>query len=174
MKIERKRWVIMRNNRTEIFCGLARHYEFKPVDNIGNTAIKTYLSENKALSSFESSWGRIDFDFEAVAVNETIETAEHEADCKLAGHTDTGLTPDQIREIDRLYLEKCEEVNQLRNELDAVKRGQSDTKILGSVALSQEDGWELREVICLARIADGYMCCPCCGQSIDWSENDER
>lgn len=74
MKIERKRWVIMRNNRTEIFCGLARHYEFKPVDNIGNTAIKTYLSEDKALSGFKSSWRRIEFDFEAVAVNEVIET----------------------------------------------------------------------------------------------------
>ena len=53
MKIERKRWVIMRNNRTEIFCGLARHYE---------------------LSGFKSSWRRIEFDFEAVAVNEVIET----------------------------------------------------------------------------------------------------
>lgn len=74
MKIERKRWVIMRNNRTEIFCGLARNYEFKSVDSIGNTAIKTYLSQNKAISSFEASWEKIDFDFEAVAVNEVIET----------------------------------------------------------------------------------------------------
>ena len=45
MKIQRKRWVIMRNNRTEIFCGLARNYQFKPVDDIGNTSIKTYRSE---------------------------------------------------------------------------------------------------------------------------------
>lgn len=41
MRIERERWVIMRNNRTEIFCGLASNYTFKPIDNIGNTAIKT-------------------------------------------------------------------------------------------------------------------------------------
>lgn len=34
MKIQRKRWVIMRNNRTEIFCGLARNFNFKPIDTI--------------------------------------------------------------------------------------------------------------------------------------------
>lgn len=54
MKIERERWVIVKGN--EIFCGLARHYQFKPIDDIGNTAIKTYLSKNKAESSFLSSW----------------------------------------------------------------------------------------------------------------------
>lgn len=54
MKIERERWVIVKGN--EIFCGLARHYQFKPIDNIGNTAIKTYLSKNKAEASFLSSW----------------------------------------------------------------------------------------------------------------------
>lgn len=74
MKIERKRWVIMRNNRTEIFCGLARSFNFKPVDNIGNTAIKTYLSKNKALASFDSSWyGTPDFEVEAVEITETYE-----------------------------------------------------------------------------------------------------
>lgn len=54
MKIERERWVIIKGD--EIFCGLARHYQFKPIDDIGNTAIKTYLSKNKAESSFLSSW----------------------------------------------------------------------------------------------------------------------
>lgn len=75
MKIQRKRWVIMRNNRTEIFCGLARSFNFKPVDNIGNTAIKTYLSKNKALASFESSWdGTPNFEFEAVEITESFES----------------------------------------------------------------------------------------------------
>ena len=54
MKIERERWIIIKGD--EIFCGLARHYQFKPIDDIGNTAIKTYLSKNKAESSFLSSW----------------------------------------------------------------------------------------------------------------------
>ena len=54
MKIERERWVIIRGNY--IFCGLARHYKFKRIDDLGNTAIKTYLSKGKAESSFVSSW----------------------------------------------------------------------------------------------------------------------
>lgn len=74
MKIERKRWVIMRNNRSEIFCGLARNYCFKPIDNIGNTAIKTYLSADKALSGFESSWRWSVENVEAVEIIEKFET----------------------------------------------------------------------------------------------------
>ena len=74
MKIQRKRWVIMRNNRTEIFCGLARSYTFERVDEIGNTAVKTYLSKNKALAAFDDSWFRPDFDFEAVEITETFES----------------------------------------------------------------------------------------------------
>lgn len=74
MKIERKRWVITRNNRTEIFCGLAKHYQFKKVEEIGNTAVKTYLSKNKALASFENSWHYPNFEVEAVEITETYET----------------------------------------------------------------------------------------------------
>lgn len=74
MKIQRRRWVIMRNNRTEIFCGLARNYQFNPVNDIGNTAIKTYRSENTALSSFKSSWWQPDFEVEAVEITETYES----------------------------------------------------------------------------------------------------
>ena len=76
MRIERGRWVIMRNNRTEIFCGLARNYKFKPINDIGNTAIKTYRSKNTALSSFESSWHRPDFEVEAVRIKEVYESVE--------------------------------------------------------------------------------------------------
>ena len=53
--IKRERYVVV-NCTGEIFCGLAQHYEFKPINNIGNTAIKTYLSENKASSSFLNAW----------------------------------------------------------------------------------------------------------------------
>ena len=74
MKIERKRWVIMRNNRSEIFCGLARNYCFKPIDNIGNTAIKTYASEGTALSGFKASWRQIAENVEAVEIIEKFET----------------------------------------------------------------------------------------------------
>ena len=54
MEITRKRWVIVKDD--EIFCGLARNYGFKSIDDIGNTAIKTYVGKQKAESSFEQSW----------------------------------------------------------------------------------------------------------------------
>ena len=75
MEIRRTRYIIMRNNRTEIFCGLARNYEFKPVDNIGDTSIKTYMSEKKAKSSFISSWYTAENeDYEILPVEEIIRT----------------------------------------------------------------------------------------------------
>ena len=56
MNISRTRYVVVTSDEQEIFCGLARNYCFKPVNNIGDTAIKTYVSEKKAKSSFLSSW----------------------------------------------------------------------------------------------------------------------
>lgn len=53
--IKRMRYVVILDD-TKIFCGLARHYEFKDISDIGDTAIKTYLSERKARASFLSSW----------------------------------------------------------------------------------------------------------------------
>lgn len=73
--IKRKRWVIVRDDK-DIFCGLARHYGFKPISELGDTAIKTYLSKNKAIASFESSWG-VEYDglrYKAVEVVERIES----------------------------------------------------------------------------------------------------
>lgn len=72
MKIERKRYVVMRKNRTEIWCGLARHFYFRKVSEIGDAPIKTYLSENKARNSC-SSWDR---DFEVVPITEVIESED--------------------------------------------------------------------------------------------------
>lgn len=31
MRIERKRYVVMRKNRTEVWCGLAKHFSFRPI-----------------------------------------------------------------------------------------------------------------------------------------------
>lgn len=36
---------------------------------------------------------------------------------KLAEYEETDLTPEQFAEFDKMYLEKCEEVNRLRAEL---------------------------------------------------------
>ena len=41
---------------------------------------------------------------------------------KLAQYEDLGLIPDQIREVDRLYADKCKEVAELKKELDEAQR----------------------------------------------------
>ena len=76
MKMQRKRWVVIRNGN-EIFCGLATQFTFKPIDNIGDTAVKTYLSKAKAESGFRKSWRLPDREnWKAVEVTETIESEE--------------------------------------------------------------------------------------------------
>jgi len=80
-KIIRKRYVVV-NDNNEIFCGLARAYCFKPINDIGDTSLKTYLSANKAKSSFLSSWERSkpeDFEigkYRVVEVWESIKESE--------------------------------------------------------------------------------------------------
>ena len=53
--IQRDRWVVIKDQK-EIFCGLAQQYYFKKISEIGDTAIKTYASKNKAIASFKRSW----------------------------------------------------------------------------------------------------------------------
>ena len=74
MKIRRKRYVIMRKDRTEIWCGLSKAFKFAPVSEIKDTAIKTYRTKNQALAGC-SSWDR---NFEVVSVWETIEIDKEE------------------------------------------------------------------------------------------------
>ena len=72
MRIERKRYVVMRKNRTEVWCGLAKAFSFRPISEIKDVSVKTYRSEAQARSGC-SSWDR---DFEVVPVIETIATEE--------------------------------------------------------------------------------------------------
>ena len=39
MQIRRKRFVIMRKKRTEIWCGLAKNFYFKDINEVGDTTI---------------------------------------------------------------------------------------------------------------------------------------
>lgn len=80
LHIQRYRWVIVRD-RKEIFCGLAQGYQFKAIDDVSGTAIKTYSSEKMARVGFLRSWhdaqelidaGRVEF----VEVIESLETQE--------------------------------------------------------------------------------------------------
>ena len=68
MNITRKRFVIMRNNRSEVWCGLSKHFYFKPISEIKDTSVKTYRSQAQAEAGC-SSWDR---NFEVVPAMETI------------------------------------------------------------------------------------------------------
>lgn len=73
MKIQRDRYIILRNNRSEILCGLSRQFHFKKIDEIANAAIKTYNSYKKAesaLNCWNSHWTK---GCEIIPVVETIE-----------------------------------------------------------------------------------------------------
>lgn len=72
MKIQRKRYIVMRKNRTEVWCGLARRFSFRKVSEVKDVSVKTYRSAAQAESGC-SSWDR---DFEIVPVIETIETED--------------------------------------------------------------------------------------------------
>lgn len=72
MKVQRKRYIVMRRNRTEVWCGLSKNFSFRNISEIKDVSVKTYRSEAQARSGC-SSWDR---DFEVVPVIETIETEE--------------------------------------------------------------------------------------------------
>ena len=77
---------------------------------------------------------------------QTLKTLFEESDegyrgmCTLKAYEETGLTPEQIREIDRLYTEKCREVAELR---------QRDTAILPeNIKGNKKDNGRLRFGTC--------------------------
>lgn len=51
LNIKRVRYVIIRDD-SEIFCGLARNYQFKKIGDIGNISIKTYTTKEKQNKRF--------------------------------------------------------------------------------------------------------------------------
>ena len=74
MRIERYRYIIMRNNRTEIFCGSSKNHSFEKVRDLKDKkiSIQTYATEKLAKSRFEASWWNIDFEYEIIRVLEII------------------------------------------------------------------------------------------------------
>ena len=78
MRIERKRYVVMRRNRTEVWCGLSKHFSFRPITEVKDVSVKTYRSEAQARSGC-SSWDR---DFEDDPVIEMFETDKARKDGK--------------------------------------------------------------------------------------------
>ena len=90
---------------------------------------------------------------------------------KLRPYEDTGLTPEQIREIDRLYTEKCQEVAELR---------QRDTAILPeNIKGNKKDNGRLLFGTCpkcKTRVSnvEGGNYCQNCGQRLKWGCLEDR
>ena len=71
MNFSRERWVVFRWDG-KIFCGHARHYVWKSLENIENTNICTYMSEKKALAAVKSSYGYREDQIRAERVHEML------------------------------------------------------------------------------------------------------
>ena len=90
---------------------------------------------------------------------------------ELKPYEDTGLTPEQIREIDRLYAEKCREVAELR---------QRDTAILPeNIKGNKKDNGRLLFGTCpkcKTRVSnvEGGNYCQNCGQRLKWGNNNAK
>lgn len=84
--IKRIRYVIVRTEDEAVFCGLARNYQFKTLDKLGDAEIKTYMSEAKAKASFLNSWwnsNQEDFEngtYKVVKVFQILEEAKIESE----------------------------------------------------------------------------------------------
>lgn len=98
-------------------------------------------------------------------------TSIREVCMRLSDYEDTELTPEQIREIDRLYAEKCQEVAELRQrDIAKVPQYEGDSYHEGGLVY---DTWICPN--CGKRYEvdyDDYDFCPKCGQKILWRETD--
>lgn len=72
ISIARERYIIVRNNRTEVLCGLARHYHFVCLGDIKEVAIKTYRSKKQAEAAMECWSNYFTEGAEVVKVVETV------------------------------------------------------------------------------------------------------
>lgn len=64
---------------------------------------------------------------------------EYDVISRLAEYEDTNLTPEQIKEIDKQYLEKCQEINDLKQRLDAKETINQLYKTTTSMLSSDKD-----------------------------------
>lgn len=90
---------------------------------------------------------------------------------RLANYEETGLTPEQIREIDRLYADKCREVAKLQQR-DTAKEPQYEGESYHEGGLVY-DTWICPN--CGERYEvdyDDYDFCPKCGQRLKREKND--
>lgn len=104
---------------------------------------------------------------DSVCESDCENCAVQECFTRLGVYEDTGLTPEQIREIDRLYTEKCREVAELR---------QRDKAVLPeNIKGNKKDNGRLRFGTCpkcktrVTNVESGNYC-QNCGQRLKWEE----
>lgn len=72
MNFSRERWVVFRESDNKIFCGSARNYEWRDLNELGNARIATYMSEKRAISSATASYGYTPEQVRAERVHEML------------------------------------------------------------------------------------------------------
>jgi len=82
---------------------------------------------------------------------------------KLAEYEDLGLTPQQLMEVDKLYLEKCEEVNKLKE----IRTPKKPTWVLHQ---GKGNNYQKCPNCDKKWLYLNQDYCEWCGQAIDWSE----
>ena len=82
---------------------------------------------------------------------------------RLSEYEDTGLTPDQIKDMDRLYLEKCEELNKVKN-IDTLNT--SVNKIIDQLEHSNSIEHNKKMAMCQAAFEAYNQACEDVGKAI--------
>lgn len=96
---------------------------------------------------------------------EEIDDGYH-AMCVLKNYEDTGLRPEQIREIDHLYAEKCREVAELRQRNTPVK--------VKPIEVYHPAGYRVGQCLKCGNIIRDYMkFCFECGCRLEWGPWEE-
>ena len=96
---------------------------------------------------------------------EEIDDGYH-AMCVLKKYEDTGLTSEQIREIDHLYAEKCREVAELRQRNTPVK--------VKPIEVYHPAGYRVGQCLkCGNIIRDHMKFCFDCGYRLEWGSWEE-
>lgn len=86
---------------------------------------------------------------------------------RLKEYEDTNLTPDQFKKLDKLYWEKCEEINQLKENQTPKKPISKTFGYAGEVPYTKFMCPTGCCKIAIHKERDNY--CPNCGVKIDWS-----
>lgn len=98
---------------------------------------------------------------DSVCESDCENCAVQECFTRLGEYEDTGLTPEQIREIDRLYTEKCREVAELRQRDIPVKVKPIDVYMPGGYRIG-------RCSKCGNSVKDYMKFCFDCGSQLEW------